>query len=447
MPASRSIFGDRPKPRFWRVAARLYATETMFRSCVDFAVLGLIVMAFVAPGVLDGLGARLGSLWDGTSPSTTAASSSATPAPPGSLQNQGATPVRPGTRAPKPGGQFERQWFDLSPPALRAEINEIADLIEMRERAAAFDRLRPLLSGQHGRDPNVLFLWAIFHIGQGRREDLVKMVSFMRDAAEAGQPEAMYQLAQAIRLGIAAPPDPVGARAWYEKADAAGQADAANQLGTEYERGSAGRTIDPVRAVEYYRKAAERGSDKGAYNLGAAYFNGFGVARDDDKAKFWLDKAVAINADAHQYDLGNLYMRGDWKYRDIPRGIELLNQAAAKGNVRAMHELGRFFIDPTDGRPPDPSRAAAYLRQAAVKGYGPAQYNFAALYETGFGVKQDLVQAYFYYALAAGNGGDGQTKHAQDEAAKRMQEVARQMSPSELAHAQSLVAALGTKKP
>ena len=154
-----------------------------------------------------------------------------------------------------------------------------------------------------------------------------------------------------------------------------------------------------------------------------------------------------MNPEAHQYDLGKLYIKGEWKYHDIPRGIELLNQAAATGNVRAMYQLGLFFMDPTDGRPPDSSRAAGYLRQAAVKDYGPAQYDFAVLYEVGFGVQQDLVQAYFYYALAAGNSGAGQTKRAQDAAAERMQEVARRMSPKELAHAQSLVSALGPKKP
>ena len=270
MSASGSIFGDRPRPRFWRTAARLYATETMFRSCVDFAALGLIVMAFVAPGALDGLGAKLGALWSGTSPSATTASPSSTSAPPGSAQSQAPAPVQPATPAARSGGKFERQWFALSPAALRPEIDKIADLIEARDRAAALERLRPLLGGQHKRDPNVLFLWAIYNIGQGRHEDLVKMVPLMRDAAEAGQPEAMYHLAQAIRLGIGSPPDPIKAHPWYEKADAAGQADAANQLGTDYERGGAGQPIDPVRAVDYYRKAAEHGSDKGAYNLGAA---------------------------------------------------------------------------------------------------------------------------------------------------------------------------------
>ena len=56
------------------------------------------------------------------------------------------------------------------------------------------------------------------------------------------------------------------------------------------------------------------------------------------------------------------------------------------------------------GRRRDYAAAASYYRKAAERGYLPAQYNLAYLYENGLGVKQDFGEAAAWYRKAADQG-------------------------------------------
>lgn len=56
------------------------------------------------------------------------------------------------------------------------------------------------------------------------------------------------------------------------------------------------------------------------------------------------------------------------------------------------------------GVPQDYLAAAEYYQKAAEKGYVPAQYHLAFLYENGMGVEQDFATAAFWYRKAADQG-------------------------------------------
>ena len=52
----------------------------------------------------------------------------------------------------------------------------------------------------------------------------------------------------------------------------------------------------------------------------------------------------------------------------------------------------------------DYHKAVDWLKKAVDQGYAQAQNHLAAMYENGWGVKQDYSKAYLLYSLAAAQG-------------------------------------------
>ncbi|KAA0971159.1 hypothetical protein FPY71_12040 [Aureimonas fodinaquatilis] len=76
-----------------------------------------------------------------------------------------------------------------------------------------------------------------------------------------------------------------------------------------------------------------------------------------------------------------------------------LHDAARRGNLSAMHEIGIAARDSGNG-----AVALAWLGQAARRGYAPAQYELGILFEHGAGVARDAGAARSWYLLAARKG-------------------------------------------
>ena len=80
-----------------------------------------------------------------------------------------------------------------------------------------------------------------------------------------------------------------------------------------------------------------------------------------------------------------------------------LRQAAAKGDVRAQHEVALRYTNGTDVKR-NFAEAAKWYERAAAGEFAPAQYRLGSLYEKGLGVKRDLGTAMNWYARAAEQG-------------------------------------------
>jgi len=83
----------------------------------------------------------------------------------------------------------------------------------------------------------------------------------------------------------------------------AGDADAFNMMGGDYDVGDMGLPVDHVKAVELYKRAAELGDEMGKYNLGCAYFEGVGVARSKKKAIHYWNLAAIQGHARSRYNL------------------------------------------------------------------------------------------------------------------------------------------------
>ncbi|WP_353955770.1 SPOR domain-containing protein [uncultured Novosphingobium sp.] len=105
-------------------------------------------------------------------------------------------------------------------------------------------------------------------------------------AADAGDPDAQFNLAQAYRLGRGVPRDPARAEALFGQAAAQGHVQAADNYGLLlFQRG------ERQKAMPYIRSAAARGDARAQYIQGLALFNGDGAPKDWVRAYAYLTLA------------------------------------------------------------------------------------------------------------------------------------------------------------
>lgn len=107
------------------------------------------------------------------------------------------------------------------------------------------------------------------------RGDYAAAVSEWQGPAQAGDPDAMFNLGQAYRLGRGVPQDMGRAEQLYARAAQAGHVQAADTYGLMLFQDGRREA-----ALPYVQAAARRGDPRAQYLLGIAHFNGDLVARD-----------------------------------------------------------------------------------------------------------------------------------------------------------------------
>ncbi len=114
-------------------------------------------------------------------------------------------------------------------------------------------------------------------------------LSLYQEAAEAGYTPAQYNLGS-LYMGSLVGRDPEKALHWFTLAADAGDFDAMFNIAYIYDRGFLGeQDIDQARL--WYARAAQAGSGRAQYDLAAIYQHGRGVAVDLEKALYWYDRA------------------------------------------------------------------------------------------------------------------------------------------------------------
>jgi localization factor PodJL len=90
---------------------------------------------------------------------------------------------------------------------------------------------------------------------------------------------------------------------------------------------------------------------------------------------------------------------------DVPAnvGTPALREAVAKGDARALFEIGSRYADGR-GVKQDMAFAAKWYEKAANLGFAPAQYRIGNFYEKGIGVERDIAKAKTWYQMAAEQG-------------------------------------------
>ena len=178
------------------------------------------------------------------------------------------------------------------------------------------------------------------------------------------------------------------------------------------------------------RDAASDGDHKAQFEIGLRYTEARGVKRDLKEAAKWYQYSAAQGFAPGQYRLGSLFEKGVGVDRDITKAAMWYERAAEQGNARAMHNLAVISAMGNEGKT-DMATATKWFHEAANLGVKDSQFNLGILYGQGMGLPQNLTNSYKWFALAA--------KTGDSDAAKKRDEVANAMDPSELDKARVLV--------
>ncbi|UAJ09573.1 SPOR domain-containing protein [Glacieibacterium megasporae] len=121
-----------------------------------------------------------------------------------------------------------------------------------------------------------------------RAGDYPGAVAMWQPFANAGDPDAMFNIGQAYKLGRGVPIDAAVARDWYRKAAVKGHLPAQANLGIALFQAG-----EKPESIKWLRTAADRGEARAQYVLGIAAFNGDGLPRSQSLGYAYLLRAQA----------------------------------------------------------------------------------------------------------------------------------------------------------
>jgi hypothetical protein len=145
--------------------------------------------------------------------------------------------------------------------------------------------------------------------GTGVPQDYQKARECFQRAAEIGNAEAQYLLANMYDKGEGAPQNYFEALKWYRLAADQGNAIARFSVGVFY-RDGLGVPQDYREAAKWIRLAADQGFDEAQFNYGVMHLYGHGVGRDTQSALLWLRKAANQGNESARNGLATLAAQG-----------------------------------------------------------------------------------------------------------------------------------------
>jgi len=163
--------------------------------------------------------------------------------------------------------------------------------------------------------------------------------------AQAGDCNAMFDLAHDYRHGQGVAKNDENAVVWFRKAAECGNAQGMKALGFMYEHGF-GVTKDSSQAIIWYLKAAETGDSDAMDSLGDIYLHGYGVKKDYQQAVSWYRKAAEAGNPLGMNNLGFMYETGYGVTTNKSQAISWYRKAARLGNQKSIHNLQRLGVSP-----------------------------------------------------------------------------------------------------
>lgn len=160
----------------------------------------------------------------------------------------------------------------------------------------------------------------------------------LRQAAESGDPKALFEVGRRYTSGINGNPDLKKAFEWYKLSAERNFAPAQYRLGNFYEKGH-GVERDVEKAAQWYKKAADQGNALAMHNL--AVISAMGVLKtgaDLEGARRWFSKAAQLGIKDSQVNLGVIYAKGMGMEKDISQGYKWFAIAAKAGDKDAAEK-------------------------------------------------------------------------------------------------------------
>ncbi len=153
-----------------------------------------------------------------------------------------------------------------------------------------------------------------------KEKDFDRAIPMLQQAAEAGHPEAQFNLSEILFQGIGVKVNPVEANLWLRKAALQEHVNAQYKLAYNYSLGT-GVTKDLAQAFHWFEKAAENDDIEAQFIVIGMLLNGQGVKKDVPGALAWAQQlAVRENPEnielsgkitSARLNIAQLYLNGD----------------------------------------------------------------------------------------------------------------------------------------
>jgi len=223
----------------------------------------------------------------------------------------------------------------------------------------------------------------------------------LKQHAEQGDAEAIYQLGRVYALGKGEEVDYDKAMTLYHRANALGYPLAANNIGALYDDMG-----EPEKSVEWFEQGIRQGDKRATISLGRFYLLGIGVEQDTFKGMQMLEKYD--NHGLASYLLAQVY-DGVIGYKvpiNYPKALEYYllaeknKQDLTNEDLMTLYNNLGTLYNAHEDIPTNYAEAQKYLTKAAEMGLPHAMYGLANLH----GFKGDKKQAFKWYLKAAENG-------------------------------------------
>ncbi|MGP2491020.1 peptidoglycan-binding protein [Mesorhizobium sp. PUT5] len=156
----------------------------------------------------------------------------------------------------------------------------------------------------------------------------------LRDAAAAGDANAMFEIGSRFAEGRGVKEDMEAAAQWYEKAAGQGLAPAEYRIGNFYEKGI-GVARDLDKAKNWYRLAAEQGNASAMHNLAVLFAMAADGTANNQSAAHWFQKAAELGVKDSQFNLGILAAKGAGMPQDLVESYKWFALVAKAGDKDA----------------------------------------------------------------------------------------------------------------
>lgn len=214
--------------------------------------------------------------------------------------------------------------------------------------------------------------------GLGTAVDVPASVQWMRRAAAAYHPEALFALAMLHARGAdGVEKSPAEALTLCLSAAGSGHAKAAFYAGEHLYYGIE-VTPDSARGIELLTQAAqsETPSVKAQSMLGRIFAQG--TRPDYPQALYWLELAAAAEDSEAQWHLGELQQHGHGVPKNLHKALGWYLRAAQQDHADALNAIGQLYLK-GDGVKKNLKLARQHFEKAQEKGSTEAAANLAAL--------------------------------------------------------------------
>ena len=245
-------------------------------------------------------------------------------------------------------------------------------------------------------------LWGFALIVQSHsQETLGTGLQLLRGSAEKGYVPAMMNLGYLFEGGKFVRKNYDDAFHWFNQAADMGIAEAQLQVGGCYHYGL-GVSPNLSLAAKYYQLSADHTNFAAMKSLGYLLMNGYGIEKNDEKAKYWLLRAANEGGNRRaMYNLGVLCSRQYPDTNSMVEGFKWMKQSAELGDALGAYELSNFYFRGWGVTETNLPSYRYWLARAALLGATDAQYFMGQACRTGDGVPKDVAASLVWFQKAA----------------------------------------------